>query len=472
MGYVNGESRDQSSLFPLSLDDLVPVDHPVRVIDAFVGRLDLAELGFLRARPAGTGRPAYDPADLLRIFLYGYTNRLRSSRRLEQECRRNVELMWLVHRLAPDHKTLAEFRRLNGDALRRTAAAFVQFCRRVGLVRGEWIAIDGSKFQAAGSARSIVDRAELEAEREAIEARIGAWLEALEQADAGDVESSMDPEVVRAALAELETDRATVDGQLADIAASDRRRWVETEPEARVLKGVGPGYNVQTAVDAEHHLIVSQAVIDEAGDNRALQPMTEQVCAALSSTEFHVVADTGYSNGAQAAALQALGVEVHVPSNRARNPHGGGTLFDRSAFEYDPDSDTLRCPAGRTLKRKQLHKRDQSILYRADTRDCSGCSLKARCTEGKVRYVTRHLYDEALVRMNDRATPAAMRLRRSTVEHPFATLKYEIFEKPRFLLRGLWGAGTELALATLSYNLKRAISVMGAGSLARKLSAG
>lgn len=441
MGYVQGEGRKQGTLFPVCLEELIPDDHVCRVIDAFVDRLDMADLGFERAEAAETGRPGYDPRDLLKLYLYGYLQQIRSSRRLESECRRNIELMWLLGRLAPDHKTIAEFRRLHRDGVTAAGAELVRLARSVGLVKGEWIAIDGSKFQAVSSTRSV-------REREALE----RYLEQLEQSDRQD-EVVIDPSAVASALEKLRQ---------------------HPEPEAglmRTTKGIIPAYNVQAAVDTEHALIVVQQVTDQAADNRSLQPMAEAAKAAVGAPAqtLNVIADAGYSNGEQAEACEAKGILPHVPANRAVNNQGDGTLFDRTKFTYQAESDTFLCPAGQTLARKQLVRKDRSVYYMGQPEVCGSCALKSRCTTSSQRLVSRHLHEEALQRMQQRATPEAMRLRRSTVEHPFATLKYRIFGHPRFLLRGLRGAQTEISLAVAAYNLKRMRNILGGHQLASAL---
>jgi len=441
MGYVQGEGRKQGTLFPVCLEELIPDDHECRVIDAFVDRLDMADLGFERAEAADTGRPGYDPRDLLKLYLYGYLQQIRSSRRLESECRRNIELMWLLGRLAPDHKTIAEFRRLHRDEVTAAGAELVRLARSVGLVKGEWIAIDGSKFQAVSSTRSV-------SEREALE----RYLEQLEQSDRQD-EVVIDPSAVASALEKLRQ---------------------HPEPEVglmRTTNGIIPAYNVQAAVDAEHALIVVQQVTDQAADNRSLQPMAEAAKAVVSgpAQTLNVIADAGYSNGEQAEACDAKGILPHVPANRSGNNQGDGTLFDRTKFTYQAESDTFLCPAGQTLARKQLSRKDRVVIYAGQPDVCGSCALKAQCTTSSRRLVTRHLHEEALQRMQQRATPEAMRLRRSTVEHPFANLKYRIFGHPRFLLRGLRGAQTEISLAVAAYNLKRMRNILGGHRLASAL---
>jgi transposase len=439
MSYIQGEGRSQGTLFPVVLDDLVPANHVCRVIDAFVDGLAMAALGFERAEAAETGRPGYDPRDLLKLYLYGYLHQLRSSRRLEAECRRNVELMWLLGRLYPDHKSIAEFRRMHREAVTAAGADLVRFAQSVGLIRGEWIAVDGSKFRAVASAGSVRERQALE-----------KYLDSCERADE-EAQAVLDPSAVQAALDKLKQHR---------------------EPEAGFMRMAGsfaPAYNVQTAVDAEHALIVAHAVTLDAGDNRQLEPMAEAAKKALGADTLNIVADAGYSNGEQASRCEAAGLVPHVPANRAINNQGDGTLFDRSRFSYQLESDSFQCPAGKTVHRKQLHRADRTVLYQASAADCGACSLKPCCTRSPQRMLSRHLDDDALTRMHQRATPELMRLRRSTVEHPFGTLKYCIFGHPRLLLRGLSGARTEIGIGIMAYNLKRMVNLLGATRLIQAL---
>ena len=469
MGFVRGEDRQQNALFPVSLEEMVPSDHACRVIDAFVRHLPLAALGFGHARPKATGRPPYDPADLLKLYLYGYLHQVRSSRRLEQECLRNVEVMWLLGRLAPDHKTIAQFRKDNGDALKRAGATFVRFCQGAGLVRGDWVAVDGSKFQAVASRKAVVWKKDLARRQAAVEQRIAAYLQSLDAADQTESEGPSDAEV-RCALAVLRDERRALRAMQAALGEASHR--VASEPESRSMPGQGPGYNVQTAVDGAHALIVAHEVVNEATDNRQLQPMGEAARDALQAERLDVLADAGYSNGAQAEALEAQGIHPHVPANRAINNQGDGGLFDRRRFTYDADTDTYRCPAGQTLVRKQRMSRDRVVMYAARAEDCRDCPLKSQCTAAARRLLTRHDHEAALQRMDERATPEAMRRRRCTVEHPFAALKYRIFGHPRFLMRGLAGAKAEMAIATLVWNLKRAMTVLGGAELDRRLATG
>ena len=423
-------------MFPVTLDELIPADHLCRMIEAFVGGLKMGDMGFVRAEPAETGRPGYDPRDLLKLYLYGYLQQVRSSRRLEAECQRNVEVMWLLGRLQPDYKSIAEFRRMHSQAVTEAGAELVRLARTVGLVKGETVAVDGSKFRTVSSAKSV-------RERDAVK----RYLEQLDKADEQD-ELVIDPSAVQAALEKLKND---------------------PEPEAKMMRlrdGFAPAYNVQTAVDVEHALIVAQKVTDHGADNRLLLPMAEAAKQAVGNPEsLKVIADAGYSNGEQAEGCEREGILPHVPANRSVNNQGDGRLLDRREFSYDPETDIFRCPAQQTLRRKQLSRQDRAVYYASNPEVCGDCALKARCTNSKQRFVSRHLHEDALQRMQQRATPEMMRLRRSTVEHPFASLKYRIFGTGRFLLRGLEGAQNEISLAAMVYNLKRMIKVLGGSSL-------
>jgi transposase len=469
MGYVQGESRTQGSLFPLLLDDLLPEDHVCRVIEAFVGRLDLVVLGFSKSVLSATGRPPYDPADLFKLYIYGYLHQTRSSRRLEKECQRNVEVMWLLNRLIPDHKTIARFRQQNGEAVRRGCASFVQFCRCAGLTSGEWVAIDGSKFRAVASSKGIWTAERLAKEQAALEQQIGEYLNRLEAADTNESDLEINAEKIRAALELLQSEQANLAQVQALLEAKGLSQVAQTELDARPMKGLGPAYNVQSAVDEAHHLIVHHAVTDEVTDNRSLQSIAEGARDALHVNELKVLADAGYANGEQVAALEKQGIISYVASNRAVNNQGDGQLYPASAFSHDQTTDTLICPAGKRLHRKQVQRGRKRIIYGAQERDCEACPLRAQCTLNTHRLVGRHEYEAALQRMAERTNSGHMRRRGSLVEHPFGTLKYQIFEKPRFLLKGLWGAGTEMAVAVLAYNLKRAMRVLGNAEMQRIL---
>lgn len=470
MGFVQGEDRGQAALLPAAIEDYVAANAPVRVIDAFVDGLDVRELGFGRSLPAATGRPPYDPRDLLKLYLYGYLNEVRSSRRLERECSRNVEVMWLLRRLAPDFKTIADFRRDNGPAIVGACRAFVLFCRDQGLFTARLVALDGSKFRAVASAKRIIGRREIAEETARLNRRLADYLTGLDETDARELDEA--PGSTAAALQALRARRAELDRLAAKLDTEERTTLVEGEPDARPMgigKGVKPpSYNLQTAVDADTGLIVHHQLTTEPTDNRMLYPMAKATKDILGLENLTVVADAGYSSGTAAAACEADGITACAPTNRSVNNKGDGTMFDRSAFAYQPQTDTYTCPAGHVLTRKQVLRRDSLILYAA--RDCTGCSLKPRCTTAERRLVTRHLHEDALERMNGRlqADPTLIRQRRCASEHPFGTIK-RMTAGGRFLTRGLQKVSGEAALSVLAYNIIRAINIVGTAALRTSL---
>ena len=465
MQYIQGEARNQGSLFPVSLEELVPDDHLVRVIEAYVGRLDLGVMGFGKVQPRKTGRPSYDPADLLKLYLYGYFQRIRSSRRLEAECQRNVEVMWLLGRLAPDFKTIADFRKDNGAAFQATCRAFVQFCRQVGLIGGELVAIDGSKFQAVASSRKHLSLKRLKRQQEKLERHIADYLAQLDAGDEADASEAIDRTAVKAALQQLQSKHADNLTNQALMQEQNLEQFVVGEPDAKMMRthrGPRVAYNIQTAVDGEHCLILHHEVTQDCTDNQQLEPMATAAKAVLEQEALVVTADAGYSNGEQLQACEDANSTAFVPPNRAVNTQGDGQHFERSAFSYDESTDSYQCPAGKALQLKQLNRGNR--IYAASAQDCARCPLKTQCTQAKQRYLSRHAHEAAFERMEKRmqAHPDMMIRRRSIVEHPFGNLKQWLFGNGRFLMRHFSGARSEMSLAVQAYNLKRAINVLGA----------
>ncbi len=447
-------------LLPLTVQDFVAPDATVRVIDAFVASLDLHALGFERARPARTGRPGHEPGALLRLYVYGYLNQLNSSRRLERACQINLELVWLVRRLTPDFKTIADFRRDNHPGITGACKAFVRFCREAGLFEGTTAVIDGSKVTAAASRKKIMTAAEVASETVALDHEIAAYLAALDAADTTETDD-VGPRRTPAALERLKRRRAELEELAATLTAEARDHIVRGEPEARAMgKGKGPkppSYNVQTAVDPKSHIILHHAVTTEATDNRLLYPLARAAKRVLGAAKLTAIADKGYANAAHAAACEADGITPAAPAPRPTNPRGD--FFTPDVFIYDAASDSFTCPSGRKLHRNGGNERDQAHRYRAE--DCQGCPLKQDCTTAERRFVYRSVHYEAMRRMTGRvaADPSLMVTRQSTVEHPFGTIK--VYLGQRFRLRGQLKAATETALAVLGYNLGRAIKILG-----------
>ena len=474
MGYVKGEAPGQSSLFPPSLDELVPDDHPVRVIAAFVELLDLGELGFERSEAPVMGRPAYDPADLLKLYLYGYLNRIRSSRRLERECARNVEVMWLLGRLAPDFKTVADFRRRNSEAFVRVCRAFVAFCRKANLLGAELVAIDGSKFKAVSSKKRVVTARTLDEESRRLEGRITQYLKSLDEADREEREEPIDREAVAAALKELRAKKANCETARAALKELQVSQHVVGEADARLMRtahGQEIAYNVQTAVDALHGLIVHHEVTNAGTDNAQLEPIAKAAQQVLGGEPLAVVADAGYFNQSQFAACEEAGITPYVALNPGLNTQGEGDFYPAAAFGYDPNSDSYRCPAGKVLRLKQIDRRQHVRVYAAQKDDCASCALKPQCTNAACRFVSRHDHVAAFDRMVRRlaARPQIMRRRKAIAEHPFAQIKCSVMGDGRLLLKGLRGARTEIALAVLARNLRRVINILGSRALIARL---
>jgi len=462
MGHRSGESRAQTALFPVMLDELVGSDALVRVVDAWVGSLKLAELGFGKAVAQVRGAPPYDPADLLKLYIWGYLSAVRSSRSLERECQRNVECMWLLGRMAPDHKTIAEFRRTNTQPLVAVCAAFVQFARRQKLIAGTTVAIDGTKLRAVASYKALRGQRELAvlAQRNAQE--IAAYLKLLDAQDGHDSERACKPDDVRRALEQLEAKGQQIQQEVQRLADSGRTARVQGEADARPMRSLhgAPGYNLQTAVESQSHLIVHHELTSDANDLGQLQPMAQASCEVLQAP-CTVVADAGYANGEHIAQLQASAIPCYVAVAQAGNRTG---LLERSAFIYDADADHYRCPQGKVLKRQRRSKHAKGVIYAAQASDCGACPNKPACTNAPQRNITRSIYDDALQANAQRVRerPEMMVLRRSTVEHPFASLKHHIMGNARLLMRGLLKANAECSLAVLAYNLKRVFNMKGA----------
>lgn len=454
-------------MFPVSLDELLPEDHPARVIEAYVASLKLLELGFERALAQATGRPGYDPADLLKLYLYGYLNRIRSSRRLERECQRNVELMWLLGRLAPDFKTIADFRKDNGAAFVRVCGAFVQFCREAELVDGDLVAIDGSKFKAAAARRRVLSTKSLAEEARKLDERIAGYLTALDEADGQEGDEPIDAQAVRAALKKLRERKADCESAKALLEELGEKQHVLGEPEARLMSDghrQAVAYNVQAAVDAKHGVIVHHDVSNVGTDRGQLEANAKAAQEALGGGEIQVVADTGYSNGTQFVACEQSGITPFVPANRSTaGAAAKGDIYSLERFQYDKQTDRYRCPAGKFLLPVTVQNAKRLKVYAASPADCGACLHKRRCTGAARRTLSRHFDEEAFERMKQRLAnaPDMMKQRRCLAEHPFADIKCWVMGNGRFLLRGLSGARTEMALAVLARNLRRTMTILG-----------
>ena len=465
--FIEGECRAQSTLLPERLDDWIAEDNPVRAVDAFVDALDLARLGFEGAEPAATGRPAYHPATLLKIYVYGYLNRLPSSRRLERETQRNLELIWLTGRLTPDFKTIADFRRDNGPAIRLACRQFVLLCRELGLFEQALVAIDGSKFKAVNNRDKNFTPHKLKARQQQLDQSIARYLSELDRAD-------RDPSLVPEARVEhLKEKIATVREQMKKLEAVGRQLAVApdqqvslTDPDARSMatsgRGTGMvGYNVQASVDTEHHLIVAHEVTNEGHDRSQLTAMAQQTKDVLETSELKVLADRGYFSGEEIMKCEQAGVTPLVPKPLTNNAATSGR-FDKRDFHYDAKRDRYRCPAGEYAIWRFTSVQNGMAIRKYWSSACPKCPIRNDCTTSNYRRIMRWEHEAVIERMQRRLDrmPQAGRLRRQTVEHTFGTLK-SWMGATHFLTKRLPNVRTEMSLQVLAYNLKRVIQIMG-----------
>jgi len=466
--FVEGLDRGQSTLFPECLEDWICEDNPVRVIDVFVGGLDLAELRFCGVDPEATGRPSYHPSVLLKLYIYGYLNRVQSSRRLEREACRNVEVMWLAGRLVPDHKTIADFRKDNGPAIRKVCAQFVAVCREIGLLTKASVAIDGSKFKAVNNRDKNFTRAKMERRLAQIEESVARYLSQLDTADLQEPTEALAAKTahLKEKLAKLATEMQRLKAIDKEMLASPDQQISLTDPDSRSMATSGRGsgvvgYNVQVAVDTEHHLIVTHEVTNTGSDRSQLAKVALQAKDILGADHLDAVADRGYFNSPEILACEQADITVTLPKPMTSGAKSDGR-FGKQDFVYLPTEDVYRCPAGEKLAYRYTNEEDGKTLRRYWTTACPRCPLKSRCTTGPERRITRWEHEHVLEAVQQRLdeNPQAMRVRRETVEHPFGTLKMRM-GATHFLMKRLPKVATEMALHVLAYNLTRVMNILG-----------
>jgi len=465
-GFIEGEDRHQATLFPERLDDYIAEDSAVRVIDVFIDGLDISGLGF-KGEANVIGRPAYHPRTMLKIYVYGYLNRVQSSRRLEREAQRNVELMWLTGRLAPDFKTIADFRKDNGEAIRLVCREFVMLCRKLNLFADAFVAIDGSKFKAVNNRDRNFTKAKLKRRLAQIDESIERYLGQIASADrqeptnVGDKTQRLEDKI---AALKKEMKRLKKLG-VRMLEAPDQQISL-TDPDARSMatsgRGTGMvGYNVQTAVDVKHHLIVAHEVTNEGHDRHQLHNMAKQAKTAIGTNELDVVADRGYFKGEEILACEADDITTYLPKPQTSGSLSQG-FFGKRDFIYRPEDDEYECPAGERLTRRTQTHPNGLTVYRYWRSNCGSCALKSQCTTGSERRVSRWEHEEVLEAVERRLDrePERMRSRRCTSEHPFGTLKAWMGHT-HFLTKTLPKVSTEMSLNVLAYNLKRVMSILG-----------
>jgi transposase len=475
--YIAGDNRQQSTLFPQSLDEYIAEDNPVRVVDVFVDELDLSVLGFNRATPADTGRPSYHPSTLLKIYIYGYLNRIQTSRRLERETQRNIELIWLTGRLSPDFKTIADFRKDNGKAIQKVCGRFVEICKQIGVFEQSNLVVDGSKFKAVNSRDNNYTESKLKARISQTEKRVARYLDALDRADR---QPETVPEARVTHLIKRLEDAKELLKRFSDIEEQLKqtpdKQISLTDPDARSIATSGKGtaivgYNVQVVVDDQHHIIVSHEVTNKGHDRDQLGSMSKKAKEATGIDQPTVYADRGYYSNQEMLECEQNNIVPMVPKPITSNSKADGR-FEKQDFKYIPDTDEYECPAGeRAPYRCDSKDKDLKIrMYWPSNSICAGCEIKAQCTTGKHRRIRRWEHEDVLDRMQHRldSQPEASRIRRQTVEHPFGTLK-SWMGSTHFVMKTMIKVGTEMSLHVLAYNIKRMIAIHGVQKLVGKM---
>ena len=463
--FVCGEDRNQVTLFPEVLDDYITEENPVRVVDVFIDNLDLKALGFDGVEPAVTGRPSYHPSVMLKLYVYGYLNRIQSSRRLESEAQRNVELMWLMGRLTPDFKTIANFRKDNGTAIRNVCRQFVALCKELNLFAESLITIDGSKFKAVNNRDKNFTRDKVDRWMKDIETSISDYLKDLETADRHEPEiKQRRTERIEQKIAKLKSRMKQLGEIKEQLDRAPDHQISKTDPDARSMRTRGSavvGYNVQTAVDSKHHLIVDHEVTNDGNDRDQLFNMATKARDAMGVEKITAIADRGYYKNTEILACDNANINAVVAKSVTSIASKEGR-FGKDDFIYDEKNDVYHCPAGQVLTRRTTMMERGNLHYRYWTSECQNCPLKNQCTPGKERRVSRWENEDVLDEMQRRLDhfPEAMRIRRETVEHPFGTIKFWMGSQ-HFLMRTLKNVATEMSLHVLAYNMKRVMKIIG-----------
>jgi len=465
-GFIEGEDRNQATLFPERLDDYVAENSPVRVIDVFIDDLDISGLGF-KTEPKDTGRPGYRPSTMLKIYVYGYLNRVQSSRCLEHETQRNVEMMWLTGRLAPDHKTISDFRKDNGEAIRLVCREFVMLCRKLNLLTNTLVAIDGSKFKAVNNRDRNFTRAKMKRRLAEVEASVDRYLERLDEADRS-APAADNTQRLEDKVAALKEEMARLKKLEVRMLEAPDKQLSLTDSDARSMNSRGSGmvgYNVQSVVDSQHHLIIAHEVTNVGSDRAQLAKMAKQAKAVLGRDKLAVVADRGYYSGREIRACEQAGIEAYLPKPKTSGNKARGQ-FDRSEFHYKADDDEYECPAGERLIYRFSRTEAGKEIRRYWSSACTACPIKSQCTTGQYRRVGRWVHEAVVERAQARLDrqPDAMRVRRATVEHPFGTIK-SWMGSTHFSMKTLPRVSTEMSLHVLAYNMKRVINLVGTRQL-------
>jgi transposase len=472
MSYIKGQERSQSVLFPSTLDEYVAENNAVRAIAAFLGRLDFVKLKFVRGEAAGTGRPGYDPRVLMGLYLWGHLNGMRSSRKLERECARNLEVIWLCENLRPDFKTIADFRKDNGEGIKGVVVEFRRWCLAAGLYGQEIVAVDGSKFKAVNSKERNFTRKRLSQLLARERAKISEYLEAVAAADEKEsAEPELSAEQLQEKIAGLERYLAEHEELERQLEASGESQISLTDPEARLMKtaqGSAVSYNVQTVVDDKHKLIVAYEVTNERNDLGQLAVQAQQAKEALQVEKLTVLADGGYYEGKGLKECEDAGLTTYLPQPQSREAKRRG-IFEQQQFRYDPERDLYVCPQGEALRLRYTTKERGKHFKVYKTKACGACPLRAQCTTSKYgRKLKRWVHQGVIERLQarNRGRPELLKLRQTLAEHPFGTIKWGM-NQGFFLLKGKRKVTTEFGLTVLSYNLKRVLNILGVEQMIR-----
>ncbi len=472
--FIEGEDRTQSTLFPERLDDYICEENPVRVIDVFIDELDLKELGFDQVVPQHTGRPSYHPSTMLKIYLYGYLNRIQSSRRLERETQRNVELMWLTRRLTPDFKTIADFRKNNAKGIKNVCRTFIGLCRTLNMFTDAVVAIDGSKFKAVNNKENNFTPKKLQFHIERVEKHIQNYLSQLDEADSKEKPDSQT--TLTEKISWLKAKLSELNALKKEVEEAPDKQISTTDPDSRLMKVKGMvrqvSYNVQSAVDTKNHLIVAHEVTNSCSDRGQLCGTGKLAQEALGNRDITVIADKGYFSGQDIKDTLDEGMTPLVPKGDTSGSEKKG-IFNRSEFIYDSSKDVYTCPANKELQNRMTSTERGLVLngYFSDIMTCRECSLKPRCTKAKgQRRISRWEHEGLLdaMKVDLKSKPDAMLIRKQTVEHPFGTIK-SWMGSTHFQMKGLKNVSTEMNLHVLAYNLKRMISIFGAQGLIKEM---
>jgi transposase len=469
-GFIEGEARTQSTLFPEALDDYIAEENPVRVVDVFIDSLGLFDLGF-KTVSADTGRPGYHPGTLLKLFIYGYLNRIQSSRRLEREAGRNVELMWLLGRLAPDFKTIADFRKDNTDSIKRVCREFVLICQKLNLFTDSLVVIDGSKFKAVNNRNRNFTRGKIKLRLKQIDESIARYLGQIASADRVELSTAKQKkERLELKINKLKKEVEQLNEIQEQLKELPDEQLSLTDPDARSMATSGRGtgmvaYNVQAAVDSQHHLILAHEVTNQGHDHHQLANMAKQSKDILGKDDLTVVADRGYYTGEEIKACDDEGITTYLPKPQTSNNQARG-YFGKRDFIYHAEKDEYECPAGERAIYRYTRTEAGKQIRRYWSSNCVNCSIKSECTTAKERRISRWEHEEILDRLESRMekNPDMMKVRRSTAEHPFGTIKFWM-GSTHFLMKTMKNVSAEMSLHVLAYNLKRVINILGTTQL-------